>query len=97
MTLLTRQQVAERQSATRDFEMDGCLVPYSPPTYGYVMTFSRAGHEFTVEVEGLNTPQQALRELIRCARALGWSPPKWWQWWRWKEVIRADPFSQDAP
>ena len=27
----------------------------------------------------------ALEGVWRIARGMGWTPPKWWQWWRWRD------------
>jgi hypothetical protein len=61
------------------------------PTYGQTITWHEAsGNRSSFTVEGCATPQEALSEAIRCAKSMGWTPPKWWQWWRWSEHIRAD-------
>lgn len=33
-----------------------------------------------------DTPDAALKS----ATGLGWTPPKWWQWWRWGDQPRKD-------
>lgn len=60
-------------------------------TFGHRMEWSDFnGTKSTVNVEKCSSTQEALREVIQCAKALGWTPPKWWQWWRWGEPVRTD-------
>lgn len=44
-----------------------------------------------VEVNGYSSPREALLAAVTDAKELGWTPPKWWQWWRWVEPLRYDP------
>ena len=30
-------------------------------------------------------------QAYACARRVGWTPPRWWQWWRWKDNPRRAP------
>ena len=46
------------------------------------------GSVSAVEVNECESPQEAIDEAIKSAKAFGWSPPRWWQWWRWSEPIR---------
>jgi hypothetical protein len=32
------------------------------------------------------TLQKAKHEAREMAQALGWTAPKWWQWWRWGDT-----------
>lgn len=48
------------------------------------------GSVSTFTVDKCETPQEALSEAITSAKAFGWTPPRWWQWWRWREPIRSD-------
>lgn len=34
--------------------------------------------------------ETARLEAFRMAKEAGWTPPKWWQWWRWSDVDRHD-------
>jgi len=29
---------------------------------------------------------EAKRQCVEWAQKHGWTPPKWWQWWRWKDT-----------
>jgi hypothetical protein len=31
-------------------------------------------------------PSETRRRLIEAAREAGWTPPRWWQWWRWNDT-----------
>lgn len=33
-----------------------------------------------------NTFDEAQKKCIEWAKKSGWTPPKWWQWWRWKDT-----------
>lgn len=44
---------------------------------------SRDGTRTTVTVTGHSTHREALYIALRDAVAFGWTPPRWWQWWRW--------------
>lgn len=35
-----------------------------------------------VTSNGKPTPKEAKTEAIGMAVRMGWTPPKWWQWWR---------------
>ena len=39
-------------------------------------------------VTGIKSPfeQEALDDAWEKAKALGWTPPRWWQWWRWGDT-----------
>jgi hypothetical protein len=56
-------------------------------TYGYILVYTRrpcdppstynmGGYASQSEME---LARQGLMEMI------GWTPPKWWQWWRWND------------
>lgn len=58
--------------------------------YGQRVVWSDlSGNVVAVEASGCSTPQEALHEAIASAKAMGWKPPRWWQWWRWDEPVRA--------
>lgn len=42
----------------------------------------RNGTSF-VTVHDYPSREAALAAAIESARAFGWTPPRWWQWWRW--------------
>jgi hypothetical protein len=35
---------------------------------------------------GYDSADEARHEAIERARELGWTPPKWWQFWRWDDT-----------
>jgi hypothetical protein len=32
------------------------------------------------------TPREARKSALRSAIKSGWTPPRWWQWWRWGDT-----------
>lgn len=53
------------------------------PFYGQVIEWTEFnGKKCHVDVGYCQTPEEALEEAIKSARARGWTRPKWWQWWR---------------
>lgn len=40
----------------------------------------------TAAVSGCESEAEARREAFRIARKNGWTPPRWWQWWRWGDT-----------
>lgn len=42
-----------------------------------------SGEKRVVYVSGRATRMQAKAEAINLARSLGWTPRRWWQFWRW--------------
>ena len=63
--------------------------------YGQTIEWSHRGSKLSVTVNGCATPQEALGAAIRNAKLFGWTPPRWWQWWRWSEPIRTDSETKD--
>lgn len=56
------------------------------PVYGQKIVW----HEFPncrlmVHVSGTNM-DHVRAEAIRAAKKMGWTPPKWWQFWRWSDT-----------
>lgn len=45
----------------------------------------RDGTVTRTTTKGHSTPEDALRDALKQARAFGWTPPKWWQYWRWND------------
>ncbi len=39
-------------------------------------------------VEGAPSLEEAQRQVEEWATRNGWTPPKWWQWWRWRDTKR---------
>lgn len=40
---------------------------------------------------GFTTREDAIFEFRFQLRMWGWTPPRWWQWWRWKDYPRRWP------
>jgi len=40
----------------------------------------------SVGVSGLKTMKEAREQALELAKNGGWTPPKWWQWWRWNDT-----------
>lgn len=40
----------------------------------------------TWSVDGQPTREEAQRICIEAAIEGGWTPPRWWQWWRWGDT-----------
>jgi hypothetical protein len=60
-------------------------------TYGQVIRWTRSdGAVLSVIVRDCGSHEEALRMAIDDAKSMGWTPPKWWQWWRWDETVRRD-------
>ena len=60
-------------------------------TYGQVVSWSPSlGIRLSVSVIGFETREDARREAIKQAKELGWTPPRWWQWWRRSELVRGE-------
>jgi hypothetical protein len=49
-----------------------------------IIWHSMAGRH-SVSVEGCDSREEALSTALRMAKqgSHGWTPPRWWQWWRW--------------
>lgn len=55
--------------------------------YGFVITWTDyGGNETTAEVGGRETLEDAINDCRESAEHFGWTPPKWWQWWRWGDT-----------
>ncbi len=39
-----------------------------------------------VTVDKCTSPKEATTNAIAFAKELGWTPPKWWQFWRWSDT-----------
>lgn len=54
--------------------------------YGQVITWTdAAGNKHTASVANCATPEDARIAVLALARASGWTPPRWWQLWRWND------------
>src|SRR5688500_1268034 len=55
--------------------------------YGFTIKwtdFDGSRHE--VASTGFHSGLDARRSVIGAARQAGWTPPRWWQWWRWNDT-----------
>ncbi len=52
-------------------------------TYGQEIIWSTSTGRISVMVDKCDTPEEALQEALKWAKEDGWTPPHWWQWWRW--------------
>jgi hypothetical protein len=55
-----------------------------PPIHIMWTTFR--GRCTVVGITEADSDEDAWTVAIRVARARGWSPPRWWQWWRWQDT-----------
>lgn len=61
-------------------------------TFGYHYRFTdRDGTVTAGDGEGFPSHTEAMASMERCLRGFGWTPPKWWQWWRWSDYPREWP------
>lgn len=56
-------------------------------TYGKSIKWQEKwiGPIMTVTADNCDTMEEAERQAISLALERGWTPPKWWQFWRWGE------------
>lgn len=58
-------------------------------SHGYECTFlARDGSLVTISRGGFSSSAEAASEAFDRAKRLGYSPPKWWQFWRRGEAVR---------
>ena len=59
-----------------------------PSTYGQQLVWTPTPCSGTTmyEVNGHATPEAAWDAVARWAAGDGWTPPRWWQWWRWHDT-----------
>jgi hypothetical protein len=61
--------------------------------YGMLVRWTgRDGRVNILRMGPYPTAQEAWDKALHHARALGWTPPKWWQWWRFGDYPRTDKF-----
>ena len=48
------------------------------------------GNRNSISVNGCATPEEAKQKAIEIAKRLGWTNPKWWQFWRAGDTWFAD-------
>lgn len=54
--------------------------------YGQKIKWTRCdGSPAAIFVGWFKTQEEARVAVIKAARRAGWTPPRWWQWWRRKD------------
>lgn len=43
-----------------------------------------------VKVSGRESSEQAAKDVLWDALMFGWTPPRWWQWWRKNDTTLKD-------
>lgn len=57
-------------------------------TYGYTVRWKDFdGTLHTVKIIEMRSMEDAKRYAFECAKKQGYTPRKWWQWWRWDENV----------
>lgn len=65
-------------------------------TYGQTIVWSHwDGTQTRISVDDCATPEFAIERAMFAARIHGWTPPRWWQWWRWNDT-RLEIVDKDA-
>lgn len=55
--------------------------------YGQSIAWTpKKGERLEVSVHGRSSPEEAMQDAMHDAEAFGFTPPKWWQWWRWNDT-----------
>ena len=54
-------------------------------TYGQMMQWHDGYGRQRIEVSGCSSLEEARASALHMALASGWTPPRWWQWWRWQD------------
>jgi hypothetical protein len=56
-------------------------------TYGQSIEWtSFDGSKTKITIDGCETADRARNEAVRFAKEQGWTPPRWWQFWRWNDT-----------
>lgn len=57
--------------------------------YGYRIKWTTSWrHNYYSVVECWDFDQDDVAiEAVNQAKLNGWTPPKWWQWWRWSDTV----------
>lgn len=50
-----------------------------------------SGDRIVLTVADCMTRDDAQREVTDWARSAGWTPPRWWQFWRWGDTRLPSP------
>jgi hypothetical protein len=55
--------------------------------YGQTISWhDRDGTQTAISCQGHSSREAALKDALEGAISSGWTPPRWWQWWRWGEI-----------
>lgn len=55
-------------------------------TYGYSIEWTTRSGRQSVGVDGCSTAIKAYEKTVQFAKDCGWTPPRWWQFWRWSDT-----------
>lgn len=55
-------------------------------SYSQAITWHDGDAIHAVEASGFKTRREAFAAALEDARASGWTPPRWWQFWRWSDT-----------
>lgn len=76
-----------RRSTTLDRDPDGIELRLRGKTFGRQIVWTEfGGDKVSVAVSGCADHQEAFEEALRLATMDGWTPPRWWQFWRWGDT-----------
>lgn len=59
--------------------------------YGQSIAWNTETGSSAVTVNGCDTPEEAYERALAVAIDMGYTKPKWWQWWRWGETRLVPP------
>jgi hypothetical protein len=66
---------------------DKCQMERGSPKYGrYIEWTTLDGRKYRVDSRFHYNIEEATKEALTFAKLLGWTPPRWWQWWRWGDT-----------
>ena len=56
--------------------------------YGYTIKWKTNDrhHEESIQCWSDISMEDAISRTVERAEACGWTPKKWWQWWRWGDT-----------
>lgn len=58
--------------------------------YGITITWTKLDGKRKFSSFNFHDWDEAWREALDLARADGWYPPKWWEFWRWSDTRLSD-------
>ena len=54
--------------------------------FGFFMQWSQSdGTKTSAFVCGCDTSDDSIIKCVEVAKSIGWTPARWWQWWRWND------------